>query len=264
MVQVQDMMGRTVFIKEQCKKIVSLVPSQTELLYDLGLEAHIVGITKFCVHPARALKEKMIVGGTKKVRFDLIKQLNPDIIIANKEENAQNDIEYLEKQYPVWISDIQTFEQNEQMIQLIAQLFHKENEAKTLIEHIHSAWQNIPQISKPLKVAYCIWKEPWMFVARHTFIHDMLCKLGFANCFSDDERYPMVSLEHLQSLQPDIIMLSTEPYPFQVKHKQQLQPYFPKSKIIIVDGEMFSWYGSRMLAAASYMQQLLVQIQKEF
>jgi ABC-type Fe3+-hydroxamate transport system substrate-binding protein len=236
------------------QRIISLVPSQTELLFYLGLSGQVVGITKFCVHPAEGFTTKTKVGGTKNFRFDVIDQLNPDLIIGNKEENYAEGINELEKKYPVWISDINSFEDALSMMEIIGQLTERETEAARLISEIKTSFLGLmPRPS--LKVLYLIWKSPWMAAGKNTFIDNMLSKIGLKNILTES-RYPAISESQLQQLQPDVVMLSSEPFPFNQKHIQELQIALPKAKVILVDGEMFSWYGSRMLKAPAYFSSL--------
>ena len=254
-----DQMGRQVHVPTQPKRIISLVPSQTELLFDLGLDVEVVGVTKFCIHPAEKVKGKAKIGGTKQFHFDKIAALNPDLIIGNKEENEQTQIETLAAEYPVWMSDIATLEDALEMIQMVGQLIHKEAEATNLIHTIKGNFQKNIYTNKR-RAAYFIWKKPYMVAARNTFIDEMMRVAGFENVYHDMSRYPTTNLEELQELQPEIILLSSEPYPFKMKHVSEFQAACPDAKVLIVDGEMFSWYGSRLLKSAAYFEKLQTSI----
>jgi ABC-type Fe3+-hydroxamate transport system substrate-binding protein len=249
-----DQLGRKIEISYPPQRIVSLVPSQTELLFYLGLSESIVGITKFCVHPAEWFKTKSKVGGTKNFRFDVIDQLKPDLIIGNKEENYVEGITELEKKYPVWMSDISMFEDALNMMEGIGQLTGRETEAAKLISEIKTSFVGL-RLRPTLKVLYLIWKSPWMAAGKNTFIDDMLSKMGVENILTES-RYPTISESQLQQLQPDVVMLSSEPFPFNQKHIQELQIALPKTKVILVDGELFSWYGNRILKAPDYFNSL--------
>lgn len=255
----KDQLNRPITLKAVPKRIVSLVPSQTELLVDLGLEESIVGITKFCVHPAHLRKRKAIVGGTKQVHYEKIKALNPDIILCNKEENTQEMIPALEKIAPVHISDVCTMDDALELILLYGKLFSKEALAEGIfmqITQLSSEFQNFLKGTPERSVAYFIWKEPWMVAAKANFIDELLRLNGFQNYFASLERYPEINLDLQQSESADLVFLSTEPFPFKEEHIEILQPYFPKAKILIVDGEMFSWYGSRLVKAFDYFKML--------
>ncbi len=243
------------------KKIVSLVPSQTELLFDLGLEAETIGITKFCVHPQSWFKTKEKIGGTKTVNIDKILQLQPDLIIANKEENVKEQIEALAAAYPVWLSDVNNFEDALKMISNIGELTCKNEEAVNLINNITIAFKSFPKINHPIKTAYLIWQKPYMTVGGDTFINDMLLQCGFENVFANKTRYPQINIDDLPTANCQLLLLSSEPYPFKQKHIDELSKQLPGTKIILADGEFFSWYGSRMLQAPGYFKQLIAQIQ---
>ncbi len=243
------------------KRIVSLVPSQTELLYDLGLANETTGITKFCVHPEQWVNNKTKVGGTKTIDSGIIHQLQPDLIIANKEENVKEQIEQLALSYNVWLTDVNNFEDALEMIKDIGELTGKEKEASLLIKEINTAFDQFTpkhqaQNSK-LQTAYLIWQKPYMTVGGGTFINDMLLKCGLVNIFANKSRYPAVTINDLQTANCQLLLLSSEPYPFKQKHIDELSSLLPLTKIILVDGEFFSWYGSRLLIAPGYFLKLI-------
>ncbi|MFT5848570.1 MAG: ABC-type Fe3+-hydroxamate transport system substrate-binding protein [Psychroserpens sp.] len=252
----KDQLNRILELKEIPKRIVSLVPSQTELLVDLGLEFSIVGITKFCIHPSSLRNKKAVVGGTKQVHFDKIRNLSPDIILCNKEENTKEMILELEKIAPVHLSDIYNLDDALELIDLYGALFSVEKKAETLAENIkinNLDFRLYKENQPELKVAYFIWKNPWMVAAKDTFIDDMLSVNGFKNYFGDLERYPEVNLNSITE-ELNVILLSSEPYPFKSTHIEELRVQFPNTKIILVDGEFFSWYGSRLEHAFDYFK----------
>ena len=250
-----DRLGHNITIPFPPKRIVSLVPSQTELLFDLGLTTEIVGLTKFCIHPKIKTSGVFKVGGTKNLSIADIRKLQADLIIGNKEENNQADIELLQKEFPVWMSDIYTLEDAIQTIAEIGALVDRKPEAAYLNHLIDVGFRDLQQLALEKQinqtVAYAIWRNPYMFAGRHTFIADLLAKLGLRNVIAQD-RYPEISVSVLVELNPQLIFLSSEPYPFKEKHIAELQMELPNAKIILVDGEMFSWYGSRLVAAVQY------------
>ncbi|MBX2967333.1 MAG: ABC transporter substrate-binding protein [Cyclobacteriaceae bacterium] len=252
---VTDQLGQPLEIPFPPKRIISLVPSQTELLFDLGLADEVVGITKFCVHPSAWRKTKTIIGGTKKFNFDTIEQLKPDLIIGNKEENYKEGIEALQQKYPVWMSDIVTLTDAFAMIQSIGEITGRLTQAETLVSMVKSSFQELTKITST-RVLYLIWRNPWMGAGAGTFIHEMLTVAGFENCLQNRERYPEFSSSEIAALKPDLVFLSSEPYPFTEKHITGVQVLLPEANIICVDGEMFSWYGSRMRYFASYITKL--------
>ncbi len=254
-----DQMGREISVPVSPLRIVSLVPSQTELLFYLGLEEEVVGITKFCIHPAEQFKLKSKIGGTKNVRIEAIHALIPDLIIGNKEENEKSQIEELSKHYPVWMSDIKTLEDALEMIERVGALVNKKAEATTLVDTIFAQHQSLKKQHETipkLKAAYFIWRNPWMVCAADTYVNEMLRVAGFENIFLDQKRYPIISEEELKKRAPQVILLSSEPFPFKEKHLEELQDICPNAKILLVDGEAFSWYGSRLLSAFPYFEKL--------
>ena len=249
-----DQMGCEVTVPRN-PRIISLVPSQTELLFDLGLDEQIVGITKFCIHPSSKVKEKMKIGGTKKFNFDKIHTLQPDLIIGNKEENYKEGIEKLQQQYPVWMSDITTLQDALEMMTAIGKLTNTENKASEIRNKVVKGFSAIKK-HDPKTVLYFIWQKPYMVVGDDTFINEMIERLGLKNLAAGLGRYPELTAEMISSLQPDLIMLSSEPYPFKEKHIDSFRQLCPTADLRIVDGEMFSWYGSRLIKSAGYFNQL--------
>lgn len=244
-------------LKQGLKRIVSLVPSQTELLADLGLDKEVVGITKFCIHPNSWFRNKQRVGGTKNVDLKKVAALQPDLIIANREENLKAQIEALASLYPVYVSDIQSLPDALNMIDDIGFLTDTLAQAKTISGDIQRSFVAFGKQKWPTKKsAYFIWKSPWMTVGRDTFIHEIMALAGFENVFGNQSRYPEFSLAELAEKQPELIFLSSEPYPFKAKHQKELAKIFPNARIILVDGEMFSWYGSRLKQTVAYLMQL--------
>jgi ABC-type Fe3+-hydroxamate transport system substrate-binding protein len=257
-----DQLGRTIFMEGNPKRIISLVPSLTELLYDLGLETEVAGVTKFCVRPDHWFRKKPKVGGTKTPNLETIRKISPDLVIANKEENTKESIEELAKEYPVWISDIRNVQHALSAILLIGDITGKSAEADVLVQNIRSQFAKNaqPVHSLPFQAAYLIWRNPYMAVGGDTFIHDMMMSCGLVNIFAHRCRYFPIDFASLASSNRTLILLSSEPYPFKEKNKQELQHSLPEAKIMLVDGEMFSWYGSRLKYAPQYLHQLAKQI----
>lgn len=256
-----DQMGRNISFSFPPKRIISLVPSQTELLFYLGLEEEIVGITKFCIHPEKQFRQKPRVGGTKQFHFDKIAALQPDLIIGNKEENEQSQIEALAKKYPVWMSDILTIEDAYEMMIAVGKLTNRQKKAEDLVKKIQlgfSKWKDTT-FSK-IKAAYFIWRKPYMVTGKDTFIHEMMEAAGFENVFSEQNRYPEINLTDLAAVSPEVILLSSEPFPFKEKHIAEFQKACPTAIIKLVDGELFSWYGNRLLLFMEYVEQLREEI----
>ena len=242
------------------QRIISVVPSQTELLFDLGLDNEIVGITKFCIHPAENVRGKTVVGGTKTLNFNQIYALRPDFILANKEENTRDQIEELQRHYPVHVTDITTLPDALTMIRDVGVLVGKEQRAEEMARQITFSLASLSSLSSPPSVAYFIWRKPYMVAAEGTFIDAMLQAAGFRNAFAGQTRYPEITPDYLREANPDLIFLSSEPYPFAEKHVDELLAICPSARVLVVDGEVFSWYGSRLLRAANYFKNLRTEI----
>ena len=250
----RDHLDRRVVLENSPKRIVSLVPSQTELLFDFGLREEVVGITKFCVHPNKWFRTKQRIGGTKQLHIDKIRELEPDLIIANKEENNREDIEELAKEYPVWVSDVKTLEDARKLITDIGDLVNQQESASHLLNEFDTQFQKLKSLrTSGKKAIYLIWSNPNMVAGSDTFISAMLDASGLENAIKE-ERYP--ELDSCDYDTPDLILLSSEPFPFKEKHVDEFRQMFPEAGVKIVDGEMFSWYGSRLLKAPDYLLNL--------
>jgi ABC-type Fe3+-hydroxamate transport system substrate-binding protein len=285
MLSLTDQVNNVIQLPSSPKRIISLVPSQTELLYDLGLDDEVIGITKFCIHPDNWFRTKTRVGGTKTADIQKITSLKPDLIIANKEENVKEQIEELKKVAPVYVSDIVTLEDALQMIKDIGKLTGKQEKAEDIAHTIKARFDEL-EINKDqystlnsqrdslnlltdrqdslsanqptqLRTTYLIWKDPYMAAGGDTFINEMLKRCGLENIFESELRYPQVEIAQLSSLNCKLLLLSSEPYPFKQKHIDELQQLLPATKIILVDGEMFSWFGSRLQYAPDYFGRMI-------
>lgn len=250
-----DQLHRTVILNKIPSRIVSLVPSQTELLVDLGLRDNVVGITKFCIHPTDLRKEKTIVGGTKKVNFSKIKALNPDFIICNKEENTETMVLQLQEIAPVWISDISTIPDCIEMIERLAVIFEITEKASQIISKIQLKLTDFKMYMNGFpskKVLYLIWKDPFMAAGRDTFINSLLELNNFENSIIEEtSRYPEVNWEDIKSA--EVVLLSSEPYPFKEEHILEIRNKIDV-EVKLVDGEYFSWYGTRIINAFGYFK----------
>jgi len=261
----KDQLNRVVTLPGLPKRIISLVPSQTELLSYLGLEKEVIGITKFCVYPEHWFSNKTKVGGTKTIKIDMIASLKPDLIIANKEENVKEQVAFLEKIAPVWISDVNNIEDAFRMMQSIGEITGKEKRSETLITQIKKDFAALALLInqshyKKYRTAWLIWRDPYMAAGGNTFIDDMLKLSGLENILSGTGRYPEITAGELREKNTELVLLSSEPYPFKQEHIDELQEALPNAKILLADGEIFSWYGSRMCKAAEYIKNLLEQI----
>ncbi|MGB0167312.1 MAG: ABC transporter substrate-binding protein [Luteibaculum sp.] len=230
-------------------RIVSLVPSLTEFLYDLGLEKEVCGITKFCVHPEQWFRSKMRIGGTKNPKLPEILALQPDLVVANKEENRKVDIEGLQAAgIEVLITEINSLEDQERELKRLAKVCNKAELGAEIAEDISKSIQQLSKLDTEKSLLYCIWNNPKMFAGGDTFISSLTRHLGFKNLAENHiySRYPEISEEDIKDLNPDVLMLSSEPYPFKTKHLLDFQNLLPDTEILLVDGELFSWYGTRL------------------
>lgn len=261
-----DQISRKFELNAPPKRIVSLVPSQTELLYDLGLEDSIAGVTKFCVHPAHLRKSKTEIGGTKKLHFDRIDALNPDLIVANKEENTREDVDRLSEKYPVYVSDIENMDHAITFSDDMGVLTGNQEKASALNRRIKDAVDSLRRETEALKsmtAVYLIWKDPYMAAGTESFITEMLKLCGIENSLvkwgKDGQRYPEITIEQMRLLDPDFVILSSEPYPFKAIHGSEITK-LTQLKTVLADGEAFSWYGSRILHCLPYLQKFVQEI----
>lgn len=240
-------------------KVVSLVPSITEALFDLGLtENEVIGRTKFCIHPSEKVKSVPVIGGTKNINIEKIIALQPDLILANKEENVKEQVEALMNDCKVIVTNVENIEDNYYLLKTLGKLFNKEEKAQCFNLKIYDVL-NEAKISSNIKVAYLIWKNPYMTIGSDTFIDKILGEIGFENMFKDRKRYPVIETEDLADA--EIIMLSSEPFPFKKKHIEELKVFYPDKKIMIVDGEAFSWYGTHIAKCGSYFKELIAEVE---
>lgn len=254
MLTIKDHIGRTVPLPHPPKRIISLVPAITETMYHLGLEDKIVGRTRFCIHPKDKVQQAINIGGTKEIKLDRIHELNPDLIIAEKEENTKEIVETLEQFYPVFVFEVKSIADVYRMIADLGRLTKREAKSTNLVEGIQRGFLHLPNV-KGKRAAYVIWQRPYMVVGKDTYIQSLLTEMGFTNPFTALEgRYPAVTEDDFRQAGLDFILLATEPYPFREKHIVQFQAMLPEVKPVIVDGEMF-WYGAKMIQAADYFRE---------
>lgn len=253
MLEFIDQMNRKVELPHLPKRIVSLVPSQTELLYHWKLKYRLVGQTIFCIKPEKEFDKAVKVGGTKKLQLDKIRALKPDLIIGNKEENEQSQIEALAEEFPVWMSDINSIEEALDMFVKLGVVLGRMEKAAKLDHQVRLGLSQLKPVHK--SAVYLIWQNPFMAVSENTFINDVMKKAGITNLVKNtSSRYPEISPEEIRALKPDLLLLSSEPYPFKDSHQKELTELFPETEVKLVDGEIFSWYGSRMLEIESYFK----------
>ncbi|MFU8859951.1 MAG: helical backbone metal receptor [Cyclonatronaceae bacterium] len=228
------------------RRIISLVPSLTELIFHLGLGHRLVGRTRFCVHPRLEVDRVAAIGGTKNPRLEKIRSLNPDIVIANREENRKEDVDAISEYTRVLVTDISTVDEALREMQRIGTALGRKPQTTALVDDIRKV---IPTEDgrKPVRTLYLIWRDPWMAAGGDTYIHDVMKTFGLQNVCADKKRYPQLTGEAIRDLAPELILLSSEPYPFGEKHVREMTGVAGKSTIALADGEWFSWYGPRML-----------------
>lgn len=258
--RVTDSVGRTVEIPLHPQRIVSLCPSQTETLFALGLRGRIVGRTRYCIHPTDAVKEVSVVGGTKKVDISQVQALSPDLIIAEKEENTREDVEALSSIAPVYVTNVESYADALESILELGEITGTSAAAEQLVRDIKKAFASL-RPSSPLRVLYLIWRNPYMAAGARTYIGSLLEILGWINAAAVlPGRYPMIEAPSL--LDPEVILLADEPYPFKEKHIPEIQRLWPQARVFLVKGDYFSWYGARMKEAAPYLAGLQERILK--
>lgn len=254
-----DARGNTLTLPEPPRRIVSLVPSQTELLADLGLDDRVVGVTRFCVRPPGWKQTKTIVGGTKQVDVDRIRALAPDLVLANLEENTRPMVEALDAVAPVYVTDVRDLRGALDMMRTVGHLTGRAERAGIIAAAVEAGFGRLERRA-PLRAVYLIWRHPYMTVGGDTFIHDVMARAGFANVFAGRRRYPEVTAETMAAARPDVVLLSSEPFPFTEEHADELRPALPGIPFLLVDGELFSWYGSRLRQAPPYLSALYERV----
>jgi ABC-type Fe3+-hydroxamate transport system substrate-binding protein len=248
-------------------RIVSLCPSLTELVFDLGVGDSLVGVTKFCVHPADGVREIEKVGGTKTPKIERVAELAPDLVLLNEEENRAEDAEALEAAgLACHVSFPKTAIETAEMVRSIGEAVGRPDEAEDIARSIEDAARRVREAASGLpavRYAYLIWREPLMSVSGDTFISDLLRLAGGENAFADrPKRYPVVEARDLAAAGLDAVLLSTEPFPFQDKHIAEVSRHTGLAPEIfhIVDGEMLSWHGSRTPAGIEYAAEVIRRI----
>jgi ABC-type Fe3+-hydroxamate transport system substrate-binding protein len=235
-------------------RIVSLVPSITEWLFEIGLADAVVGATKFCIHPKDAVQKVTRIGGTKTPNHAAIEALKPDLIIANKEENTREDVEQLRARFNLHLTEVVSIESAFSMMLDLGGLTGRMVEATQAVNEIRVAWEHGRGTMNHQRVAYAIWKDPLMLAGSETYIHEVLDWFGWENVVKA-ARYPSLSVDDLIALKPQKFFLSSEPYPFQAKHiSAYAQALGDSCEVRCVDGECFSWYGSRMRYMPDYVR----------
>jgi len=251
-------------------RIVSLCPSLTELVFDLGRGAELVGITQFCVHPAERVDAVEKVGGTKTPKLDRIRELAPDVVLFNEEENRREDFEVLRE---AGLKVVNTFpkdaEETAAMVRQLGDELERPREAEAIARDIEERLVRVRGEAAgrdPVRFAYVIWREPWMSVNEDTFASALLSEAGGENVFADrSERYPTFSLGELAAGAPDLVLLCTEPFDFRPEHVSEVAASMGivEGRVRIADGEYLSWHGSRTPDGIDYAAGLIAAALEE-
>jgi len=252
----KDATGRELALGRAPRRIVSLIPSVTETLFALGLDEAIVGVTVYCVEPRAGVARKTKVGGEKNPKLELIRELTPDLVIANVEENLKTHVDQLrEWGIPVWVTYPRTVAEGIGMVRELGELTATRTRAAAIadeLEALLAAGQARTAARPPVPVFYPIWRAPYMTINADTYVHDMLAVCGGRNVFgARPERYPTISLEEVRAARPDVIVLPDEPFRFRAIHIQDFAPYtdipaVARGRIHLMDGKLFCWYGPRI------------------
>ncbi len=254
-----DAVGKSHPVAGADARIISLVPSITELLFALGLKNNVVGRTGFCVHPKQALRTVPKLGGTKDVDIDALFALEPTHVIVNIDENERPLYETLLGKVPhVVVTHPNAPEDNLELYRLLGGIFAREAEATRLCAEFDEALRALKATSDTCarqRVLYLIWREPWMTVSEDTYIAKTLRLVGWECVVTGvPARYPEISEPDIVAARPDLVLLSTEPYPFRAKHAAELERLCPNARVSLIDGEMISWYGNRAIKGLAYLR----------
>lgn len=268
MVALTDASGVRLAVTRPPRRIVSLIPSTTETLCALGLADALVGVTNYCREPADVVRTKTRIGGEKDPDLEAILALQPDLVIANVEENEATHVAALRaRDVPVWVTYPRTVAEAIRMIRELGELTGTAARAAAIADECEAMLERVSADRagrRARRVFYAIWREPWMTIGRDTYIHDMLRVCGGANVFADrPERYPTVTLEDVAAREPDVILLPDEPYRFRRTHVSELarydhMPAVREQRIHLVDGKPFSWHGPRIAEALRTLPRLFV------
>jgi hypothetical protein len=245
-------------------RIVSLVPSITELLCDLDLSEQLVGRTGFCIHPWETVRTIPKVGGTKDVKMDKVRELEPTHVIVNVDENLKGDAVTLAEFVPnVVVTHPLGPRDNPPLYRQMGEAFGRERQAEELCAEFERAYERATEArGDEQEVLYLIWRDPWMTVAPDTYIAQTLALFGWRtqpHVLSSPEgdkghgvRYPEVDLGEFAG-KVDRVLLSSEPFHFKEEHLAEVEGLAPGAEVSLIDGEMTSWYGSRAIAGLDYL-----------
>lgn len=264
-----DGLYRELELKGAPKRIVSLVPSITETLFTFGAADSVVAVTNFCVEPSDAIGTKTTVGGTKTLDVAAIKEIAPDLVIANAEENREEDIRQLVRGgLRVFVTFPRTVAAAINMMRQLAEITDAIDTATPILQEAEETLAEIRAASRTRhrpRVFCPIWRRPWMTIGSDTYMHDFITVCGGRNIFADrHDRYPRVELDETARRLPEVILLPDEPYHFTPRHKEEFAPraYVPAvrdERIYVVDGKVLCWYGPRIAKGLRFINGLLQQ-----
>lgn len=238
-------------------RLVSLVPSTTETVFALGAGDRLVGVTRFCVHPREARQRAVVVGGTKNPNLERIFELRPDVVLANQEENRKEDIEKLRSRLEVHLAFPRTVDEARSDILGLGDVLEVEERAAALASEIDGARLALHQVAKRFRYLYFIWRRPFMVAGPDTFIDGLLTEAGGRNCAPRDRgRYPQLGIDEIERTDADVLLLSSEPFPFREAHRLELASRVSGDRVLLVDGELLSWHGVRMIEGLRYLGEL--------
>jgi ABC-type Fe3+-hydroxamate transport system substrate-binding protein len=254
---IADQLGRQVTFCYPPRRIVCLCPALTETLFALGAGPRVVGRTVYCVHPPAGVTAVPTVGGTKNVDIPALLNLRPDLVIAAQEENRRPDVEKLAERVAVYVVEVRSVPDALGVIQTLGNLTDCAGPAADLVARISQRFARLRRAADR-RVVYLVWREPYMAAGRATYIDALLQQIGLPNAAGDrPERYPRLSPAELRALAPEVVLLPSEPYPFDETHCAELAALLPAARLLLVDGELLGWYGARMLAAGDYLDDLV-------
>ena len=255
-IAVKDAFGQPFALAAPARRIVSLIPSVTEILFSLEAGDRVAGVTKFCSEPADGVKTKAKVGGPKNPRRDIILGLATDLVVASVEENHRADVEALRAAgVPVFVTFPRTVREGIQLIRDLGVLAGNPERAEfiaTSCEEAVAAVERVNGGQARVRVFCPIWRRPYMTINADTYVDSVLRTCGGENIFRDrPERYPTVSLTEVAALRPDIVLLPDEPFPFGRNHLEDFRglpdvPAICTGHLRFVDGKILSWYGPRI------------------
>lgn len=268
-----DARGISVALPHNPQRIVSLICSVTETLFALGLGDRIAGCTNYCIRPMPQVESVKKIGGPKNLDIEAILALNPDLVIANIEENERGDINRLEdKGIPVFVTYPRTVNDSLTLIRTLGLITGSEQAAESFHKKaenvVHQTLKQVALITYRSNVIYLIWRKPYMVINKDTYIHDVITLCGGINIHAEHpDRYPEITIEDIVNAQPDIIFLPSEPFPFKKKHIKEFMHYgaipaVHNNRVMPVDGELFSWYGVRMIFGLPYVRKIFAEYNK--